>query len=91
MIKLFHYSICAHSHFQHLGDSTETLKKLADGTHPFSKKLNSAKERAAHKLEYESSFIASKENVGLYLPCSLPSHFFENSFVKLRKKHFHFT
>jgi hypothetical protein len=62
MIKQFHYSICAHSHFQHLGDSTETLKKLADGTHPFSKKLNSAKERAAHKWEYGSSFMTSQEN-----------------------------
>lgn len=29
--------------YEHLGDSTETLRKLADGSHPFSKKLNSAK------------------------------------------------
>jgi hypothetical protein len=27
---------------QHLGDSTDTLKKLADGSHPFCKKLASA-------------------------------------------------
>lgn len=29
--------------YEHLGDSTDTLRKLADGSHPFSKKLNSAK------------------------------------------------
>ena len=29
-------------YFQHLGDSTEVLKQLAAGTHPFSKTLASA-------------------------------------------------
>ena len=28
--------------FTHLGNSTETLKQLADGTHPYSERLNSA-------------------------------------------------
>lgn len=32
--------------FEHLGDSTDIVKQLADGSHPFAKKLASAKKPA---------------------------------------------